>query len=594
MRGFPKARAMFLSAAAAFSLAACGGGSGGEDAALAVKGADGTGVPFARRPVHTSFGLLAGVDDDGSGTLSWKGIPFARPPVGDLRWKAPIDPEAWKGQRDATAFGSACLQNGRIYGPGSNNRYDDTIASTLNTPVGSEDCLTLNIWRPASRERDLPVIAFVYGGSNISGYTADPTYDGAALAKAANAVVVTMNYRVGVLGFFSLDQLKAGDGSPGDSGNFALLDIVQALKFVQRDISQFGGDPSNVTLMGQSAGAINVWALMTSPLADSLFHKVVPLSGGISTAATLPAGSIPIISPAATYTTQANQLLYELLIADGQATDTAGAQAVVAGMTDAQVADYMRSKSAATILTTVLAKLAAKGLSGSGPIADGSVLPVDPIAAIEAGQYRAVPVLAGNTRDEGKLFAPFLALFGGPPGFIMDDATRFRLMANFDPNAPQPDLIADIVNPAYLPVDKPGGWTALTELLDDIFMTVNRIDVLDAVKSRQAKVWFYRFDWDEEPAPWNDVYGAAHAFDLPFVFGNFGPSLFSNAANSKANEPGRLALSTAMMQSIAAFVRTGDPNNAAVPTWPTWPAAMVFDASPTAVAIHVEADGRLE
>ncbi|MDT3680268.1 MAG: carboxylesterase family protein [Burkholderiaceae bacterium] len=593
MPAFAKAKGLLLSVAAAFSLVACGGGGGG-DATLALKGADGTGIPFARRPVQTSFGLLAGVEDDGTGTLSWKGIPFASPPLGELRWKAPTDPQAWKGQRDATAFGSACIQNGRIYGPGSNNRYDDTIASTLNTPVGSEDCLTLNIWRPASRERDLPVIAFVYGGSNISGYTADPVYDGAALARQANAVVVTMNYRVGVLGFFGLNQLRSGSDPVGDSGNFALLDIVQALKFVQRDIAQFGGNPSNVTLMGQSAGAINVWALMTSPLADSLFHKVVPISGGISTAATLPPGTIPTLAPAVTYTNQANRLLHELLIADGRAADVAAAQALVATMTDAQVADYMRSKSAAVILTTVLTRLGPLGLGGSGPIPDGTVLPANPIAAIKAGQYRAVPVLAGNTRDEGKLFAPFLTVFGGPPGFIMDDATRFRLMANFDPNAPQPDLITDIVNPAYLPVGKPGGWTALTELLDDIFMTVNRIDVLNAIKPRQSNVWFYRFDWDEEPAPWNDVYGAAHAFDLPFIFGNFGPSLFSNAVNANANAPGRLALSSAMMQSIAAFARTGDPNNSAVPTWPAWPAAMVFDASPTAVSIHVEADGTLE
>lgn len=565
---------------AALALSACGGDS--DD-------------PEVR---DTSLGIVKGVDDRASDTLFWKGIPFARPPVGELRWKAPVEPEPWATPLDATRFGAACIQNGRIYGPGLNNRYDDTIAQTLNQPVGSEDCLTLNIWRPRGNERGLPVIAFVYGGSNISGYSADPVYDGASLAKAANAVVVTMNYRVGVFGFLALEPLKTGTDALGDSGNFALLDIAQALKFVQRNIERFGGDPSNVTLMGQSAGAIDVWALMTSPLADALFHRAVPISGGISTAATLPAGSIPIISPASVYRTQGEQLLHELLIADGRAADATAAQAVVAGMTDAQVADYLRSKSAAAILSTVLAKLGPKGLSGSGPIPDGNVLPADPIAAIRAGQYRAIPVLAGNTRDEGKLFAPFLTLLppaGSPPGFIVDDATRFRMMAGYDPNAAPQLTDADIINAAYLPADAPGtGWTARAELLDDVFMTVNRIDVLDALTSRQSNVWFYRFDWDEEPAPWNDVYGAAHAFDLPFLFGNFGPSLFSNAANSRANEPGRLALSKAMMQSIAAFARNGDPNNPAVPQWPAWPAAMVFDASPTATAIHVEADGRLE
>src|SRR6185369_3538618 len=140
------------------------------------------------------------------------------------------------------------------------------------------------------------------------GYTADPVYDGAALAKAANAVVVTANYRVGVLGFMNLAQLKTGASAAEDSGNFALLDIIQALKFVKNNIAGFGGDPGNVTLMGQSAGAINAWALLTSPLADGLFHKAVPMSGGISLASNLPAGTIPTLNPASTYAAQGSAL----------------------------------------------------------------------------------------------------------------------------------------------------------------------------------------------------------------------------------------------------------------------------------------------
>jgi para-nitrobenzyl esterase len=189
---------------AMFLLGACGGGA--DD-------------PTVR---STAYGKVQGASHAASATYSWKGIPFAQPPVGALRWKAPAPPQAWSGTRAATAFGNACLQNGRIYGPGSNNTYDDSIAATLATPVGSEDCLTLNIWRPANDTANLPVIFFVYGGSNISGYTADPVYDGAALAKAANAVVVTANYRAGPLGFFNLAQLKGGSDAAEDSGNFAL------------------------------------------------------------------------------------------------------------------------------------------------------------------------------------------------------------------------------------------------------------------------------------------------------------------------------------------------------------------------------------
>ncbi|MEO8656528.1 MAG: carboxylesterase family protein, partial [Ramlibacter sp.] len=395
-----------LAASLVFMLQACGGSDSD---------------PLRRT---TNFGQVLGSNDSAGGTWSWKGIPFAKPPVGALRWKAPADPTPWTDTRAATQFGKACLQNGRIYGPGSNNTYDSTIATTLNTPVGSEDCLTLNVWRPAGDSSNLPVVFFVYGGSDISGYTADPVYDGAALAKSANVVVVTANYRVGMLGFMNLAQLKTGANAGEDSGNFALLDTIQALKFVKNNIAGFGGDPANVTLMGQSAGAINTWALMTSPLATGLFHKAVPLSGGISLASNLPAGMIPTLSPASSYATQGNNLLYKLLIADGKATDTASAQAYAATQTQAQIADYLRAKDGATILTTVLTG----GLGGSGPIPDGAMLPTDPIAAIAAGNYIKVPVLAGNTRDEGKLFAPFLTLLGGPPGFKISDATRFTMM----------------------------------------------------------------------------------------------------------------------------------------------------------------------
>jgi para-nitrobenzyl esterase len=160
---------------------------------------------------ETRFGKIVGLDDSaGTGTYAWKGVPFAKPPVGDLRWKAPVDPDSWKSPRAAQQFGNACVQYGRIYGPGANNRYDQTIGTTLNTAVGSEDCLYLNIWRPADRRGNRPVIVFVHGGSNVSGYTADPVYDGAALAKATDSVVVTVNYRLGIFGFLNLGAAQVG------------------------------------------------------------------------------------------------------------------------------------------------------------------------------------------------------------------------------------------------------------------------------------------------------------------------------------------------------------------------------------------------
>lgn len=555
-------------------LAACGGGSGGSPA------------PGTSALVQTNLGPVVGGSDAQTGTLYWKGIPFAQPPVGALRWKAPQAPTAWSAPRDTSKFGAACLQNGRIYGPGANNTYDATIASTLNTPVGSEDCLTLNVWRPANGATNLPVIYFVYGGSNISGYTADPVYDGANLARVANAVVVTANYRVGPLGFFNMAALKSGTDAVEDSGNFALLDIVAVLKFIKGNAAAFGGDAGNVTLMGQSAGAINVYAMLTSPLAAGLFHRAMPISGGISLASELPAGSIPTLNPATTYAAQSGALLTKLLVADGTAADATAAQAWITSHSSADIAAYMRGKDAKTILSTLLAG----SLTGSGPIPDGTVIPTDPVAAISAGNYNKVPVLASNTAEEGKLFAPFVALLGGPPGFKITDAARFTMMMNFNPDAPTTLTEADILDPAYVPSDTPvTGWTAKANLLGSIFMTPSRDNVLNALKSRQPNVWYYQFNWAQEPAPWNTVYGAAHAFDLPFLFGNFGPSLFSNAANSAANKPGRLELSGAMMNTVAAFARSGDPNNSSLGvTWQPWPSKLLFDATQTKAAITTQ------
>jgi para-nitrobenzyl esterase len=404
-----------------------------------------------------------------------------------------------------------------------------------------------------------------------------------------------VNYRLGIFGFFNLPQLKTGMDADEDSGNFALLDIIKALQFVNRNIVSFGGNPARVTLMGQSAGAINVYALLTSPLVVNarprLVHGAVPLSGGISLSTNLPPGRIPTLLPASVYLAQGNALLLNLVIADGLATDLASAQAYVASQTPAQIAVYLRAKSPATLFSTLLTKLAPLGLAGSGPIPEGTVLPLDPIAAIHAGNYLRVPVLAGNARDEAKLFPTFLTLLGGPSGRLVSDAQLFSIQFNYDPDAAPQITIEQWIPAFYLPVTTPGtGFNARTDLLNSIFFIPSRDNVLNALSAQQADVWYYRFDWDEEPAPFNDIYGAAHAFDLPFIFGNFGPSLFSNIANSTANRPGRLELSDAMMKSLGAFAERGDPN---VPAalgvfWPTWPSTLLFDATATVKVISVQ------
>ena len=555
----------------------------------------------------TAYGKVQGVDDGAkSGTYYWKGIPFAQAPAGALRWKAPVAPTAWKDTLQASQFGASCIQNPRMYSPGNANTFDASVGDNIlsgHTP-GSEDCLSLNIWRPATKEKNLPVIVFIYGGSNITGYSGDPLYDGAALAKKANAVVVSANYRLGQLGFFRHPALRDTAVDPtltpeDQSGNFAVLDIIQALKFVQGNIEQFGGNKANVTLAGQSAGAINVLAVLTTPgnRAAGLFHRLAPLSGGISVATSpgfpQPAnnlqgnnGTIPALNPVATYEALSNMLLMKLLIDDGTAADEAGATAWVQSHSNAEIAAYLRGKPASTILKVGLKTVGGlPNTTASGPIPEGTVVPTDPIAAILAGDYVKVPVMSGMTNHEGKLLSSFLPLVGHPVGIKLPDAQLFPIL--FDAGKAKAATFHDIVNPAY--ADGAAYDVAIADL-DAKFFVALRDNFMDALATQTPnQLWSYRFDWKQEPAPWNDVYGAAHAFDLAFLFGNFGPSLYSNVIVSDANKAGRLALSDAMMSTLAAFARSGNPNTGALGVnWPNWPNVLLFDATLAAKQISVQ------
>lgn len=544
----------------------------------------------------TLWGPIVGRDDAATnGTWSWKGVPFARPPVGGLRWRAPQDLPAWQAPRETTAFAPACVQTGRLYGPGQHNRYDETIGSTLGKTLGAEDCLYLNIWTPASpAPKPRPVIVFVHGGSNITGYTADPLYDGAALAREQGVVVVSVNYRLGIFGFLNLAPLKTGQRDD-DSGNFALLDIVKALEFVAGNIARFGGDPGRVVLMGQSAGAVNVYALLSSPMlaerTQPLFQRVVAMSGGISTAATLPKGGIPGVLPASLWATRGEALLLEALVAEGRAPDVAAARVLVAERGATEMAEWLRTRSPDALLGVVRTRLAARGMAASNPIPDGAVVAVNPIAAIRAGRYVRVPVLAGHTRDETKLFPQLFAIrpdLGGTSGRLLDDAAVFALVSRYDAAAAPQTSVEAWIPRVYLPATTPvTGFDARSAELDRLWFTAIRNDVLDALRSRQAEVWSYEFEWDAQPAPFDTIFGAAHTFDLPFVFGNFGPSLYSRILFTRANERGRSALSKAMQARLGEFARRGNPNDeSGAPSWPTWPGHLVFDADADTAAIR--------
>jgi para-nitrobenzyl esterase len=229
-------------------------------------------------------------------------------------------------------------------------------------------------------------------------------------------------------------------------------------------------------------------------------------------------------------------------------------------------------------------------MAASNPVPDGWIVATDPIAAIRAGRYVHVPVLAGHTRDETKLFPQLFAIrpdLGGTSGRRLDDAAVFALVSRYDAEAAPQTTIEQWVPQVYLPASTPGtGFDARAAELDRLWFAAIRDDVLNALRTQQSQVWAYEFEWDALPPPFDSIFGAAHTFDLPFVFGNFGPSLYSRILFSRSNEPGRLALSRAMQAALGAFARTGDPNHPSLRTnWPVWPGRLVFDADAAAALI---------
>ncbi len=215
--------------------------------------------------VKVDTGTLKGAHE--VGVLRWKGIPFAAPPVGELRWRAPQPAAAWQGVRDASMYGNDCMQ---VPFPSD--------AAPLGTPP-NENCLYANVWRPAGKQRKLPVVFWIYGGGFVNGGASPPTYSGAELAKQG-VLFISANYRVGRFGTFAHPALTRANADAGLLGNYGYMDQLAALRWVQRNIAAFGGDPGNVTIVGESAGGMSVHVLVTSPLAKGLFHKAVVMSGG--------------------------------------------------------------------------------------------------------------------------------------------------------------------------------------------------------------------------------------------------------------------------------------------------------------------------
>ncbi|MFW9795220.1 MAG: carboxylesterase/lipase family protein, partial [Candidatus Thorarchaeota archaeon] len=326
--------------------------------------------------VQTKYGRVSGYSDEG--VWCWKGIPYATPPVRELRWKAPLDPVPWLGKRKTRKFGNSASQVMLILGP-----------------LGSEDCLYLNIWRPKSSETDLPVYVYIHGGGNSIGSADTKSYYGNAVAERSNMVYVSVNYRLGAMGWF-IHPAVTGSGSLEDqSGNFGTLDLVKSLEWIRDNISAFGGNPNNVTIAGESGGAFNVLSLLISPLAKGLFHRAIVESG------------LSLIWSPDEAAAQSSELLTALLMKDGKARSEKEAWQVLAHMRDEDINSYLRSKSAFTIIRNIPTR--EFGMSEWRTIfTDGTVIPKEGYDIFSSGEWaNKVPVIIGCTKDEMRLFGWF-------------------------------------------------------------------------------------------------------------------------------------------------------------------------------------------
>ena len=464
-------------------------------------------TPSAAPIVHAPVGALRGTTENGMRVF--KGIPFAEAPVGPLRWKGPVAKADWNGVRDATAYGPACWQPaGKL-----NNIY-------ANDPYPmSEDCLSLNIWAPP-HARNAPVFFWIYGGALWGGTNRDPLYDGAELAKRG-LVVVSVNYRVGPLGWLAHPELSA-ENPEGLSGNYGLLDQIEALRWVKRNIASFGGNPGNVTIAGESAGGLSVMYLMASPPARGLFHRAIAQSAYMI--------STPELKAARHGSPSSEQI--------GQFFAQKLGAANIAALRAMDPEKLTNSAQAA-------------GFPPFGAV-DGKILAGQLVDVFDKGEQARVPILAGFNIGEIrslKILAP-----PSPPsaadyeksvrekyGDLADAFLRLYPAASY-----QESILATTRDGLY-------GWTA------------------ERLVRKQEAVgmpsYLYLWDHGYPAADQADLHGF-HASEMPYMFGNLHstPPLWPKVPDTRTEK----ALSEAMVDYWTSFARTGRPQSNSAPNWPSF------------------------
>ena len=473
--------------------------------------------------VSTTQGRLEGIERKGA--WQFRGIPYAAPPVGERRFRPPAPPEPWAGVRPADTFGPVSWQamggTAQLLGDGERET--------------SEDCLFLNVTTPACDDGARPVMVWIHGGGFVNGSGSVPWYDGTRLALRGDVVVVSINYRLGALGFLWLGDLDPELRSSGVNG---LLDQAAALRWVHDNIAAFGGDPGNVTVFGESAGAMSVSTLLALPAARGLFHRAVAQSGAASNTFS------PKVASEIT-----SSIMNRLGVSDLEGLLTAEPAALVEA--DGKVTgEIFHDPSRISGPTGIALAMAFQ------PVVDGEWLPTDPLEAVRCGTAADVPLLTGTNLDEWNLFR-LMSPSGLDHPELLERLDRIfgeghRIHDTYA--AARPDATADDL------------WSAV--LTDATF----RIPAVRLVEARAeggatSPTRQYLFSW-ATPA-FGGVVGSCHALEVPFVFGSLGNSGAELFFGGPAG-PELWALSEAMQDAWLAFARGGDPNHDGLPDWPAW------------------------
>ncbi|HEX4713524.1 MAG TPA: carboxylesterase/lipase family protein [Ktedonobacteraceae bacterium] len=483
--------------------------------------------------VETQYGRVRGA---GLGpVLVWRGLPYARPPVGALRFRPPQPPEPWSGVRDATIAGPIAPQPPFLVANGS-------LEVEMPEPQ-NEDCLYLNIWAPRPDARKRPVMVWLHGGAFINGSGSQSDYDGASFAEQGDLILVTLNYRLGVLGFLYLEELL-GEASDS-SGNYGLLDQIAALRWIRENIAAFGGDPANITLFGESAGAISIALLLAMPAARGLFQRAILESG--------PVGSVQEKKSA---TDRSEQFLETLGL---ETHELAKLQALPWKEVLAAQSQWLRRNR----------------LDGAQPVLDGKNLPETPLQAIARGTAQEVAILIGTNRDEVRLFTDTITGEKGEASLpVTAISTEFRknVLKILRVYSKSKLFFWRTLVRSTLKIPDKGLHALQLEVITDYAARIPSIRLAEQQVRQGGPVWMYRFDW---PSP-HLQFGACHGLELPFVWNklasaSLGPLLGENPPSNLARQ---------MHASWIAFARTGHPNIPDLPSWPAYDleqrATMIF------------------